>query len=62
MILPPTLSKKRPAFFAIDNADLKIDTFDGRNQLNGNAIAVYQTANGDKKQLKAHLLLHLVYL
>ena len=49
VFLPLTLSKKRPVFFAIDNTDLKIDTFDGRNQLHGTAIAVYQTTNGDQK-------------
>ena len=43
VFLQSTLSKNRPAFFAIDNTDLKIDTFDRRNQLRGTAIAVYQT-------------------
>ena len=33
----------------LDNTDLKIDTFDGRNQLHGTAITVYQTTNGNKK-------------
>ena len=61
VFLPSTLSKNRPVFFAIDNTDLRIDTFDGRNQLHGTAIAVYQTTNGDKKhEVKAHLLLHFV--
>ena len=50
------------SFFAIDNTDLKIDIFDGRNQLHGTAIAVYQTTNGDeKREVKAHFLLHFVY-
>ena len=62
VFLRSTLSKNRPVFFAIDNTDLRIDTFDGRNQLHGTAIAVYQTTNGDKKhEVKAHLLLHFVY-
>ena len=61
MFLPSTLSKNRPVFFAIDNTDLKIDTFDERNQLHGTAIAVYQATNGGKKhEVKAHLLFHFV--
>lgn len=61
MFLPSTLLKNPPVFFAIDNTDLKIHTFDGRNQLHGTAIAVYQTTNGDKKlEVKAHLSLHFV--
>ena len=48
--------------YTTDNTDLKIDTFDGKNQLHGTAIAVYQTTNGDKQhEAKAHLLLHFVY-
>ena len=59
VFLPSTLSKNRPVFFAVDNTDLKIDAFDGRNKLHGTATAVYQTTNGDKKpEVKAHLLLH----
>ena len=62
MFVPSTLSKNRPVFFATDNANLKIDTFDGRRQLHGTATAVYQTINGDKKnEVEAHLLLHFVY-
>ena len=61
VFLPSTLSKNRLVFFAIDNTDLKIDIFDGRNQLYGTAIAVYQTTSGDKKhEIKAHLLLHFI--
>ena len=40
MFVPSTLSKNRPVFFATDNANLKIDTFDGRRQLHGTATAV----------------------
>ena len=61
VFLPSTLSKNRLVFFAIDNTDLKIGIFDGRNQLYGTAIAVYQTTSGDKKhEIKAHLLLHFI--
>ena len=62
MFLPSPLSKNRPVVFAIDNTDIKIDTFDGRNELHGTAMAVYQTTNGDKKhEVKAQLLLQFVY-
>ena len=39
------LSPYDPIFFAIDNTDMKIDTVDGKNQLHGTAIAVYQQQN-----------------
>ena len=45
-------------FIAIDNKKLQTDTFNGRNQLYGTAIAVQkqllfgvQTTNGDKKNI-----------
>ena len=42
VFIPRSISKHLPIYFAIDNTDLKIDTPDGRNQLHGTAIAVYQ--------------------
>ena len=42
VFVPSSLSKNVPVFFAIDNTDLKIDTVDGKSQLHGTAIAVYQ--------------------
>ena len=42
VFVPATLSPYDPIFFAIDNTDMKIDTVDGKNQLHGTAIAVYQ--------------------
>ena len=37
-----SLVKNWPTCFAIDNTDLKMDTVDGKDQLYGTAIAVYQ--------------------
>ena len=42
VFIPRSISKDLPIYFAIGNTDLKIDTPDGRNQLHGTAIAVYQ--------------------
>ena len=47
VFIPRSISKDLPIYFAIGNTDLKIDTPDGRNQLHGTAIAVYQ-----KKKLR----------
>ena len=35
-------------YFAIDNADLKIDTPDGKNQLHGTVIMAYQNETNKK--------------
>ena len=45
-----SISKDLPIYFSIDKTDLKIDTPDGRNQLHGTAIAVYQ-----KKKLRSSI-------
>ena len=42
VFIPRSISKDLPIYLAIGNTDLKIDTPDGRNQLHGTAIAVYQ--------------------
>ena len=54
VFIPRSISKDLPNYFAIDNTDLKIDTLDGRNQLHGTAIAVYQ-----KKKETAEILQHV---
>ena len=38
---PFHLSQEEMLYFAIDNADLKIDTSDGKNQLHGAVITAY---------------------
>ena len=48
--VPSTLSPDEPVFFAIDNTDLKIDTSDGKGQLRGTAIAVFQQSNPNYNQ------------
>ena len=40
--IPSHLSPTNQVYFAIDNCDLKIDTPDGKDQLHGTAIAVFQ--------------------
>ena len=47
VFLSLTLSKNWPVFFAIDNTELKIETFYVRNQLRGTAVALYQTTDGE---------------
>ena len=42
VFIPRSIYKDLPIYFAIDNTDLEIDTPDGRNQLHGTAIFVYQ--------------------
>ena len=42
IFIPPCITPDSPVFFAIDNTDLKIDTPDGKGQLHGTAIAIYQ--------------------
>ena len=37
-------------YFAIDNADLKIDTPDGKNQLHGTVIMAYQNETNKKEE------------
>ena len=48
--VPSTLSPDEPIFIAIDNTDLKIDTSDGKGQLHGTAIAVFQQSNPNYNQ------------
>ena len=43
--LPSVLSPETPVCFAIDNCDIKIDTPDGKGQLHGTAITVFQQRN-----------------
>ena len=40
--IPSHLSPTNQVYFAIDNCDMKIDTPDGKDQLHGTAIAVFQ--------------------
>ena len=39
---PSSILEGNPAFFAIDNSDLQIDTPDGKDQLHATATAIYQ--------------------
>ena len=48
--LPFPLSQQEMLYFAIDNADLKIDTPDGRNQLHGTVIMAYQNETSKKEE------------
>ena len=56
VFIPRSISKDLPNYFAIDNTDLKIDTLDGRNQLHGTAIAVYQKKKKLQKFYNMYLL------
>ena len=40
--IPSCISPNTVPYFAIDNVDVKIDTPDGKNQLHGTAIAIFQ--------------------
>ena len=40
--VPTVISPSKHVYFAVDNSDLKIDTPDGKNQLHGTSIAIYQ--------------------
>ena len=42
VIIPKSIFKDLLIYFAIDNTDRKINTPDGRNQLDGTEIAVYK--------------------
>ena len=42
VFIPPCITSDSLVFFAIDNSDLKIDTADGKGQLYGTAISIYQ--------------------
>ena len=42
VFVPSILSEDQPIFFAIDNSDMQIDTVNGKDQLHGTAIAVFQ--------------------
>ena len=48
--LPFPLSQQEMLYFAIDNADLKIDTPDGKNQLHGAVIMAYQNETNKKEE------------
>ena len=45
LIIPSTLEEGQPIYFVIDNADLKIDTPDGKGQLHGTGTIVNQKKN-----------------
>ena len=47
--VPSKFTYGNPVFFAIDNADLKIDTVDGKHQLHGTATAAYQQEDGQQE-------------
>ena len=47
---PFPLSQQEMLYFAIDNADLKIDTPDGKNQLHGTVIMAYQNETSKKEE------------
>ena len=47
---PFPLSQQQMLYFAIDNADLKIDTPDGKNQLHGTVIMAYQNETNKKDE------------
>ena len=49
-ISPFPLSQQEMLYFAIDNADLKIDTPDGKNQLHGAVIMAYQNEINKKEE------------
>ena len=42
VFIPKSTSKDLPIYFAIDNTDRKINTPDGRNQLDGTETVVYK--------------------
>ena len=50
LIIPSTLEEGQRIYFVIDNADLKIDTPDGKGQLHGTGTIVNQ-----KKNVKQHV-------
>ena len=41
VFVPLSFLNDEPAFFAIDNTDVKIDTVDGEDQLHATTITVY---------------------
>ena len=47
---PLPISQQEMLYFAIDNADLKIDTPDGKNQLHGTIIMAYQNETNKKDE------------
>ena len=49
VFIPVNISVDRPITFAIDNIDLKIDTPDGKHQLDGTATVVYQQKFEDEQ-------------
>ena len=55
LYFPFPLSQKEMLYFAVDNADLKIDTPDGTNQLHETDIMTYQ--NETNKKEKSDLVL-----
>ena len=48
--LPPDIVKGRHVFFAIDNVDFSEDTPDGKRNLHGTAMAIYQQCQPDDKE------------
>ena len=55
VFIPKSISKDLPIYFAIDNTDRKINTPDGRNQLDGTEIAVYK-----RKELQKFYSMYLL--
>ena len=50
VFVPSSLVNNDPRISAIDDADLKIDTVDGKDQLHGTAIAVYQKVTAESNK------------
>ena len=48
LYMPPSLNADVPKHFAIDNVDFGIDTPDGKKQLHGTAMVVYQEKSATK--------------
>ena len=48
---PSTHSPQNLNYFTVDNADLKIDTTDGKNQLHGTVIVAYQNESNHEQEL-----------
>ena len=50
-----TYSSTYPVYFAIDNTDSQIDTADGKQQLHGTAMTIYQQKDHTKKEKKIEI-------
>ena len=56
MYFPSVLSKVDRPYFAIDNADFKRDTKDGKNQLHATVIVVYQNKTSSSEDTESIVL------